>query len=82
MNCKNCQHWSPLKLYGADITSEFGHCASPHLQYDGEAFEAHRVPPEWDTRSVYYGDASAYKCELVTGKNFGCIHFTAKPPYP
>jgi hypothetical protein len=70
--CSKCKYWR--REYGSTptgipVTSLFGDCDCTKFVYSGTSdLEA--------TDSLIYWDYESYKAGFVTGKDFGCIHFS------
>lgn len=61
--CQNCTHWQ-------ETINSYGKCHSNKLAYD---YTGGELEKKYDLL-IYWG-AEGYKSFLITGKNFGCIHF-------
>lgn len=71
--CARCKHWSQLKLQAFIDISVDARCCQHWMV----------CQPSYGTRDnrtmtnngVYTCDEGGYTGELITGPNFGCIHF-------
>lgn len=65
--CKDCRFWTGEEDAGAFV------CQHPHLNghVSGCAYWMSNGAYPWGSRSM-----------IFTGPDFGCIHWTAKPPQP
>jgi len=86
MKCKNCEHWKS-KQRELDYNSKYGFC-DQNLEYGADGFEENY---DGDTKFKLYlhnsfekldhthldssGCFKQYNSELVTHREFGCIHF-------
>jgi hypothetical protein len=57
--------------------SKFGRCACDKLIYTkaGEAVAENDVAHDGQPEALLYSDADGYRAYLLTGEEFGCIHF-------
>jgi len=81
MTCKDCEHWGkprdPVTLHGSyDISQRWSHRPCVKVIDAGDKLDQEIVdmPPWIAFVSVY----EVYANELMTGPDFGCIHFEKK----
>jgi len=67
--CKNCKWWG-LSRDGSESQGYKQCCNEDKIYYDINYFES---IPEKDC--LRYSDMESYNAALVTGEDFGCIHF-------
>jgi hypothetical protein len=69
MRCQNCKNWEVDEFY-----KSFGVCNCNKFKDVSENWDS----DNWTDDMVVYFDHESYQAELMTGKNFGCIHFEKK----
>ena len=65
--CKTCKFWQTQFKLPFESS-----CACPQIVYRGDATGSEREPP---VDGLVYYDAEAYHAYIMTGPEFGCIHW-------
>ncbi len=75
--CGDCKYWKRREKddYSAwetptDESMRYGDCSSPKFVYEFNYTQ--------DADELLYRDYEDYMAKVVTGQNFGCIHFDAR----
>lgn len=68
--CKECKFWKPIekKEWTSKEDEYSGHCSSAKFVYGED------IP----TDGLKYWDYEDYSAGFATGRDFGCIHWSAK----
>ena len=76
--CKDCGFWKPIP--GSDNIGHDWPCYQHHGKCSCEFFiYEDSLDILYDSRSFLYWDGEGYSAGFYPGKDFGCIHFKARP---
>jgi hypothetical protein len=81
--CETCKYWEPWKSRSFD---GMGSCRMVVMWWhasewvcDGSEFGKRAIKPGYENQKAFVQDASDYKAQLHTRKDFGCVAHEGKP---